>query len=65
MKEFGKDAENAFNRFKKYIMGLANNNIESGTVPQPKNPTVSDEVIKEIEKEAEEAANRFFPSRDE
>ena len=64
MKEFGVDAENAFNRFKKYIMGLANNE-ESGTVPQPKNPTVSDKVRKKIAKEAEEAANRFFPSHDE
>ena len=64
MKEFGVDAENAFNRFKNYIIRLANN-IESGTVPQPKNPTVSDEVRKKIAKEAEEAAKRFFPSRDE
>lgn len=64
MKEFGVDAENAFNRFKKYIMRLPNNN-ESGTVPQPKNPTVSDEVRMKIAKEAEKTANRFFPSRDE
>ena len=64
MKEFGVDAENAFKRFKNYIKELANNN-KSGTVPQPKNPTVSDEVRKEIAKEAEEAAKRFFPSHDE